>query len=451
MNKVLIIDHFSEDLMTYTRTIRGLNIYVEATPSTSTFEVSTDLKAIILSGDALFNESSKNLVEVLVNSKLPILTLNEGTKLLSKHLNGEILETNQQEVLIGTYQEGVFKQSSLSHDEVLNTIKDFLLIDLKVTPDWDMKKFIETKVKEIKETVKDDHVILGLSGGVDSTVTAALLSKAIGKQLICIFVDTGLLRKNEAIEVLKNYGVFKDLKIVKVDARNEFYQALKGVTDPEEKRKVIGRVFIEVFEKEKSNHNYAKYLAQGTIYPDVIESFNHTGGLSVKSHHNVGGLPENNTFKILEPLRELFKDEVRKVGYELNLDEQLINRHPFPGPGLGVRVVGEISKERVEILQEADDIFISLLRKHHLYQTVQQAFCVLLPVKSVGVRDGKRTYENVLAIRSINTKDFMTAKFSRLSYDFLEEVSETIIREVKGVNRVVFDITNKPLGTIEWE
>jgi GMP synthase (glutamine-hydrolysing) len=307
-------------------------------------------------------------------------------------------------------------------------------------------------VLEIKSLVKDEHVILGLSGGVDSTVAAALLSKAIDKQLTCIFVDTGLLRKNEALEVIKNYEIFKDVNIVKVDAKNDFYQALKGIKDPEEKRKTIGRVFFEVFEAEKAKHKDATFLAQGTIYPDVIESISINGpSHTIKSHHNVGGMPEQKTFEILEPLKELFKDEVRRVGYLLGLDENLINRHPFPGPGLGIRIIGEINQEKVNILQEADQIFINVLKRYDLYDKVSQAFAVLLPVKTVGVMGDMRTYENVLAIRSVNSTDFMTAEFSRLPYEFLDEVATEIINKVKGINRVVYDITSKPPGTIEWE
>jgi GMP synthase (glutamine-hydrolysing) len=265
-------------------------------------------------------------------------------------------------------------------------------------------------------------------------------------------VDTGLLRKNEALEVIKNYEIYKDVKIIKVDAKNEFYNALKGIEEPEEKRKIIGRVFFEVFEKEKAKHKSAKFLAQGTIYPDVIESISISGpSHTIKSHHNVGGMPKQETFEILEPLKELFKDEVRKVGYTLGLDENLINRHPFPGPGLGIRIIGEITEEKVSILQEADQIFINALKRYDLYDKVSQAFAVLLPVKTVGVMGDMRTYENVLAIRSVNSTDFMTAEFSRLPYEFLDEVSTEIINKVKGINRVVYDITSKPPGTIEWE
>lgn len=507
MNKVIVIDYGSQYNQLITRRIRQKNVFVEVVSPTAPIEFTKDLKAIILSGgpNSVYEEGVPRLSEAIINSGLPILGICYGMQLIAQYFGsrvekGVVREYGKNEITLlkedvlfkglskvqtvfmshsdhvtdiieplellstSAYANAIIKHTSKPiyglqfHPEVTHSvegdklIENFLFEVAKIQPDWNIEDFITNKVSEIKDVVKDEHVILGLSGGVDSTVCAALLHKAIGKQLVCIFVDTGLLRKHEAIEVLKNYEVFKDLNIIKVDAKEQFYQALKGVKDPEEKRKIIGRVFFEVFEQEKEKHNYASFLAQGTIYPDVIESLSTNGGkTTIKSHHNVGGLPKQSTFKILEPLRELFKDEVRKVGFELNLDETLVNRHPFPGPGLGVRILGEIDESRVKILQEADDVFITLLRKHQLYEKVSQAFCVLLPVKSVGVMGDNRTYENVLAIRSVDTTDFMTATFSRLPFDFLEEVATTIINKVEGINRVVYDITSKPPGTIEWE
>jgi len=306
-------------------------------------------------------------------------------------------------------------------------------------------------VAQLKTQIGNEKVILGLSGGVDSTVAAVLLNKAIGKQLHCIFVNNGLLRKNEFESVLKQYEGM-GLNVKGVDASTRFLSALAGKTDPEEKRKTIGRVFIEVFDDEAHKITDAQWLAQGTIYPDVIESQSIKGPSAViKSHHNVGGLPEDMKFELLEPLRELFKDEVRKVGEELGIPSHLVHRHPFPGPGLGIRVLGEVDAEKVRILQEADDIFIEELYKHELYDKVSQAFVVLLPVKSVGVMGDERTYEYTAVVRSANTIDFMTATWSKLPYEFLELISNRIINEVKGINRVAYDISSKPPATIEWE
>ena len=307
-------------------------------------------------------------------------------------------------------------------------------------------------IDNIKETVKDSNVILGLSGGVDSSVAATLIHKAIGDQLTCIFVDTGLLRKDEGDKVMDLYANHFNISVIRVNSKKSFLSKLEGISDPEEKRKVIGNEFIKVFEEEKHKLENVKYLAQGTIYPDVIESTSIKGpSETIKSHHNVGGLPEELDFELLEPLRELFKDEVRQVGLNLGIPKEMIMRHPFPGPGLGIRILGEISEEKVKILQEADDIFIDELIKEQLYDKVSQAFVVLLPIKSVGVMGDTRTYEYVAAVRSADTVDFMTATFSRLPFEFLDKVASRIINEVKGINRVVYDITSKPPGTIEWE
>jgi GMP synthase (glutamine-hydrolysing) len=311
---------------------------------------------------------------------------------------------------------------------------------------------VEEKVSELKAQIGDDHVILGLSGGVDSSVAAMLLHKAIGPKLHCIFVDNGLLRKDEYQQVLDSYK-HMGLNIKGVDASSRFYEALSGKTDPEAKRKAIGKVFIDVFEEESSNVENASWLGQGTIYPDVIESVSATGGPSqtIKSHHNVGGLPDYMKLKVVEPLRSLFKDEVRRIGRAMEMDEALLDRHPFPGPGLGIRILGEVTAEKVRILQEADHIFIQGLKNHGLYNTVWQAGVILLPVQSVGVMGDERTYENAVALRAVTSTDGMTADWCHLPYEFLAETSNKIINQVRGINRVTYDISSKPPATIEWE
>ena len=309
--------------------------------------------------------------------------------------------------------------------------------------------FVEETVKELKKTLGNDKVILALSGGVDSSVTAVLLHKAIGKNLICIFVDHGLLRKNEFEKVLEDY-THLGLNIIGIDAKAKFYSELAGVTDPEQKRKIIGKGFIDVFNEEAKKLKDIKWLGQGTIYPDILESMSATGKV-VKSHHNVGGLPKEMNLKLVEPLKLLFKDEVRAIGLELGMKPHLIKRHPFPGPGLGVRLLGAITPERVRILQDADDVFISALREWDLYDKVWQAGAILLPVQSVGVMNDERTYENAVALRAVNSVNAMTAEVVELPYEFLKKVSSDIINNVKGVNRVTYDISSKPPATIEWE
>lgn len=331
-------------------------------------------------------------------------------------------------------------------------LKNFVFGIAKAEKNWSMENYIETTVKKIKERVGNKKVILGLSGGVDSSVAAALINKAIGKQLTCIFVDTGLLRKDEAKQVMEVYAKNFDMNIKCINAEERFLTKLAGVTDPETKRKIIGKEFVEVFNEEAKKIEGAEFLAQGTIYPDVIESVSVKGpSVTIKSHHNVGGLPKDLKFELLEPLRELFKDEVRKVGRELGIPDYMIDRHPFPGPGLGIRILGEVTKEKADILREADAIFIEELRKADLYNKVSQAFVVLLPVKSVGVMGDERTYEYTAVLRSANTIDFMTATWSHLPYEFLEKVSNRILNEVKGINRLTYDISSKPPATIEWE
>ena len=507
MDKIIIIDFGSQYNMLISRRIREMNVYCEVISYQDEIKNDKDIKGIILSGgpNSVYDLKAPSIHKSVFSLNVPILGICYGMQILVKTFGGEVVKGDVREY--GNNKITITKDSLLTldlnktskvfmshsdhvgempkefdilansnfsiaiikhqtkpiygvqfHPEVTHTdegnqlLKNFVFNVCETKANWSINDFISDKVNEIRNTVKDDYVILGLSGGVDSTVAAALLAKAINKQLKCIFVDTGLLRRNEALEVINNYGVFKDIDIEKIDASKKFFEALKGITDPETKRKIIGKVFFEVFEQEKQKHKNAKFLAQGTIYPDVIESISVNGpSQTIKSHHNVGGMPKQESFIILEPLKELFKDEVRRVGYSLGLDKQLVDRHPFPGPGLGIRIIGEVTEERVKILQAADEIFINSLRRYDLYDKVSQAFAVLLPVKTVGVMGDVRTYENVLAIRSVNSTDFMTAEFSRLPYEFLDLVSTEIINKVKGINRVVYDITSKPPGTIEWE
>lgn len=345
------------------------------------------------------------------------------------------------------------------HPEVTHTVKGreilqrFVLDICKCKPDWIMGDYAKEAVEKIRAEVGDEEVILGLSGGVDSSVTAALIHRAIGQRLTCVFVDNGLLRKNEREQVRETFEKNMGLKLIVVDAIDRFMNALAGVSDPEQKRKIIGREFVNVFQEEAAKIKNAKWLAQGTIYPDVIESAGAKTKKAkvIKSHHNVGGLPDTLHLKLLEPLRSLFKDEVRELGIALGLPAEMVYRHPFPGPGLGVRILGEVKREYADLLREADAIFIEELRKADLYDKVSQAFVVFLPVKSVGVMGDGRTYEWVVSLRSVETSDFMTAKWSELPYDLLGRVSNRIINEVRGINRVVYDISGKPPATIEWE
>lgn len=345
------------------------------------------------------------------------------------------------------------------HPEVTHTVKGreilqrFVLDICKCKPDWIMGDYAKEAVEKIRAEVGDEEVILGLSGGVDSSVTAALIHRAIGQRLTCVFVDNGLLRKNEREQVRETFEKNMGLKLIVVDAIERFMNALAGVSDPEQKRKIIGREFVNVFQEEAAKIKNAKWLAQGTIYPDVIESAGAKTKKAkvIKSHHNVGGLPDTLHLKLLEPLRSLFKDEVRELGIALGLPAEMVYRHPFPGPGLGVRILGEVKREYADLLREADAIFIEELRKADLYDKVSQAFVVFLPVKSVGVMGDGRTYEWVVSLRSVETSDFMTAKWSELPYDLLGRVSNRIINEVRGINRVVYDVSGKPPATIEWE
>ncbi|WP_305909981.1 glutamine-hydrolyzing GMP synthase [Methylomarinum sp. Ch1-1] len=345
------------------------------------------------------------------------------------------------------------------HPEVTHTkqggriLKRFVIEVCGCEALWTSSNIIEESVQAVREQVGSDQVVLGLSGGVDSSVVAALLHKAIGDQLTCVFVDTGLLRLHEGDQVMATFAEHMGVRVIRIDAEQRYLEALAGVTDPEAKRKIIGNLFVEIFDEEAGKLTDAKWLAQGTIYPDVIESAGSKSGKAhlIKSHHNVGGLPENMTLKLVEPLRELFKDEVRKLGLELGLPADMIHRHPFPGPGLGVRILGEVKKDYADLLRQADAIFIEELYRHDLYDKVSQAFAVFLPVKSVGVMGDGRRYDYVVAIRAVETIDFMTARWAHLPYDFLDLISRRIINEVDGISRVTYDISGKPPATIEWE
>ncbi len=507
-NGILILDFGSQYNQLIARRVRELGVYSEVLPFNTPLSAILDKKpvGIILSGGpSSVNSDEANLVEKeLFESGIPILGICYGMQLTAHLLGGsvkkgvkgeygkaefEVLRSNP--VLSGiarkstvwmshfdeveTVPEG-FEISGKSdviaamanekkniftlqfHPEVSHTeegarmIENFVFNVCKAERNWKLTNYIDRTVSEIREKVGDKKVILGLSGGVDSSVAAVLIHKAIGDQLTCIFVDTGLLRKDEGKKVMENYGEHFHMNIKMVDAQERFMNKLAGVSDPEKKRKIIGNEFVAVFDEESQLIEGASFLAQGTIYPDVIESQSVKGPSAViKSHHNVGGLPEEMKLELLEPLRELFKDEVRKVGEELGIPHHLVYRHPFPGPGLGIRILGEVDAEKVRILQEADDIFIHELYKNDLYEKVSQAFVVLLPVKSVGVMGDERTYEYTAVVRSANTIDFMTATWSKLPYEFLELVSNRIINEVRGINRVAYDISSKPPATIEWE
>lgn len=385
--------------------------------------------------------------------------MSHGDKVVSIPDGFSIIASNASTPMAGIAHQKKNYYGVQFHPEVTHTkrgkdiIQQFIINIADCHPTWNMPDYIETAINKIKHAVGNDEVILGLSGGVDSSVAAALIHKAIGDKLTCIFVDHGLLRLNEAKSVMETFKENLGVKVIHVDATDKFMRDLKGISDPEKKRKIIGKDFVEVFQAHAEKFKEVKWLAQGTIYPDVIES---AGGTTkkahnIKSHHNVGGLPESLKLKLLEPLRELFKDEVRKLGEALNLPKEMLYRHPFPGPGLGVRILGEVKLEFANLLRKADAIFIEELKENGWYEKTSQAFTVFLPVKSVGVMGDGRTYEYVVSLRAIVTSDFMTAHWAELPYDLLGKVSNRIINEVKGINRVVYDISGKPPSTIEWE
>ncbi|MDR2122869.1 MAG: glutamine-hydrolyzing GMP synthase [Flavobacteriaceae bacterium] len=508
-NGIIILDFGSQYNQLIGRRIREFGVYAEILPYYTPLKevLSHHPRGIILSGGpSSVNAKNAHLIEKeLFESGIPVLGICYGMQITTKLLGGKVSEgikgeygkseliINKENILVRdipksstvwmshfdevtTLPEGfeligtstnsiacianddkkiyaVQFHPEVSHTEYGEKILNHFVFDIcQCEKNWELTDFIQSEVKKIKERVGNKKVILGLSGGVDSSVAAVLIHKAIGDQLTCIFVDTGLLRKDEGDKVMEIYGEHFHMNIKRIQAQERFFFKLKGVGEPERKRKIIGNEFIRVFDEEAHKIENVDFLAQGTIYPDVIESQSVKGPSAViKSHHNVGGLPEEMKLELLEPLRELFKDEVRKVGVELGIPKELIYRHPFPGPGLGIRVLGEVDEEKVKILQEADAIFIEELYKHGLYDKVSQAFVVLLPVKSVGVMGDERTYEYTAVIRSANTTDFMTATWSKFSYEFLELVSNRIINEVKGINRVAYDISSKPPATIEWE
>ncbi len=385
--------------------------------------------------------------------------MSHGDKVVEIPDGFKIIASNESTPIAGIGDDSRKMYGLQFHPEVTHTklgreiISRFVLDICDLTPDWTMPNYVTESVKAIREQVGNEHVILGLSGGVDSSVAAALIHKAIGDQLTCVFVDTGLLRLNEADQVMKTFRENLGVRVIHVDAENRFLEKLSGVVDPEQKRKIIGKEFVEIFQEEAAKIKDAKWLAQGTIYPDVIESAGAKTkkAKTIKSHHNVGGLPDTLNLKLLEPLRDLFKDEVRKLGEELGLPHAMVYRHPFPGPGLGVRILGAVSKEYADMLRFADAIFIEELYSSGWYEKTAQAFCVFLPVKSVGVMGDGRTYEYVVAIRAVETSDFMTANWAELPYSILSKISNRIINEVRGINRVVYDISGKPPATIEWE
>lgn len=504
LQKIIILDFGSQTTQLIGRRLRELNVYCEIVPYNKFPEDDPTVVGVILSGSPFSVNDPEAFKPDLssLRGKYPLLGICYGAQYLAYCAGGKVEKGDSREygraslspvasdplmenvkpnsqvwmshgdtitvipdnfkIIAGTEDVecaayhidgentwGVQFHPEVYHSEIGMTILDNFLSICHSRKDWTPAGFIETTVDELKEKIGDDKVILALSGGVDSSVSAVLLNKAIGKNLTCIFVDHGLLRKGEYEKVLEDYEHL-GLNVIGVDAKDYFYSELKGVTDPEQKRKIIGRCFIEVFDREAHKLKDIKYLAQGTIYPDIIESMSITGTV-IKSHHNVGGLPEKMHLQLVEPLRLLFKDEVRRVGRELGMADHLIKRHPFPGPGLGVRILGEITPEKVRRLQDADDIFITSLRENDLYDKVWQAFVVLLPVHSVGVMGDERTYENVVALRAVTSTDAMTADWAHLPYEFLAEVSNKIINRVQGVNRVVYDISSKPPATIEWE
>jgi len=525
VNKILILDFGSQVTQLIGRRLRELNVYCEIYPFNKAPLPDETVKGVILSGSpcSVRDANAPQVDLTPYKGKLPLLGICYGAQYLSAKFGGKVEASNSREygrailkvVADSPLLKGVSPESQVwmshgdtisalpagaeviastadvenaafqfkgeatyavqFHPEVYHTaegsrmLANFALGICGCAGDWTPDSFIETTVEELRKTIGPDKVILGLSGGVDSTVAGVLLNKAIGKQLTCIFVNNGLLRKNEFEDVLASYQDM-GLNVIGADASKEFLEELKGVTDPEAKRKIIGRLFVETFDKYAKGIENARWLAQGTIYPDVIESAGIPGIASkIKSHHNVGGLPKEMNLKIVEPLRMLFKDEVRRVGRALGIKEELVGRHPFPGPSLAIRIIGDITEEKLAVLREADDIYIRALRSYdctgmgfpsaadprvmatNLYDAVWQAGVVLLPIKSVGVMGDERTYENPVALRAVVSTDAMTADWFPFPYDFLRDVSNEIIRKVRGVNRVVYDISSKPPATIEWE
>ena len=506
--KVLILDFGSQYTQLIARRVRELNIYCEIFPFNNNKYKISDYKALILSGSPYSVRSEDSLKINIDNIRgvLPILGICYGAQLLAHNSGGVVKASKTREYgranlqsidntnnLFSNIQNSsqvwmshadtIFKLPPSTkriastkdvenaafqfidentfgiqfHPEVYHSsdgktlLKNFLVDIANIKPNWTASSFVDKTIHELKNIIGDESVVLGLSGGVDSSVAAVLLNKAIGNNLYCVFIDNGLLRKYEFDSVLKQYEGM-GLNVKGVDAKDKFYSALKNIDDPEKKRKVIGKVFVDVFDEESKKINNVKWLGQGTIYPDVIESISVKGpSATIKSHHNVGGLPDYMKLKVIEPLKMLFKDEVRRVGKELKISDNILKRHPFPGPGLAIRILGDINEEKVKILQDADEIFITELISNNLYDKIWQAGVILLPIKSVGVMGDERTYENCVVLRAVTSTDGMTADWVNLPYEFLQDVSNKIINNVKGINRVVYDISSKPPATIEWE
>ena len=508
--KILIIDFGSQFTQLITRRVREANVYSEIHSHKFSFDEINYFNptGIILSGGpmSVYDADAPDLDERILKLKIPILGICYGLQIISKKLGGKVEPAKDREY--GRASLNVVESSRLLNDlnkeskvwmshgdyltelptgfkiiassdhspiaavanesekiygvqfhpEVVHTVEgkkiihNFLFDICKCTGNWTSHNFIESSISEIKEKIGDAKVICALSGGVDSTVAAVLVKKAIGDNLICIHIDTGLMRKNESSDIGKIFNEKLNLNHIHIDASEKFISKLKEISDPEQKRKIIGNTFIEVFDEEAKKINGAKFLVQGTLYPDVIESVSIKGAsVTIKTHHNVGGLPEKMNLKLIEPFRSLFKDEVRNVGRELNIPEEFIERHPFPGPGLAVRILGPVDQEKLDILKEADDIFIGAIKEAKIYNEIWQAFAVLLPVQSVGVMGDSRTYEFVLALRAVTSVDGMTADWYNFEHHFLSDVSNKIINKVRGINRVVYDISSKPPATIEWE
>lgn len=507
-NKIIILDFGSQTTQLIARRIREINVYCEIHPYTHIPEMDDSVKGVILSGSPLsvLNTDMPAFSLESFMGKKPILGICFGAQYLAKLSGGKVAPSNTREFgranleridnkndlfidvkkgsqvwmshgdtieslpsnfeviastkdvdAAGYYAKELNAYGIQFHPEVYHTsdglqiLKNFVVGICGCTQNWSPASFVENSVRSLKDQLTNDKVVLGLSGGVDSSVAAMLLHQAIGDNLTCIFVDNGLLRKDEYSKVLDSYK-HMGLNVIGVNAQNLFLNELEGVSDPETKRKIIGRVFIEVFDAEAKKIQNVKWLAQGTIYPDVIESISVNGpSATIKSHHNVGGLPETMKLKVVEPLRLLFKDEVRRVGKELEISQNILGRHPFPGPGLAIRILGDITAQKVALLQEVDHIFIEGLKSNDLYDEVWQAGAMLLPIQSVGVMGDERTYESVVALRAVQSTDGMTADWVHLPYDFLSRISNEIINKVRGVNRVVYDISSKPPATIEWE
>ena len=511
IDTILVLDFGSQYTQLIARRVRENDVYSEILPWDISEDKIKEVKpvGIILSGgpNSVTKSYTPRAPKIVFDLHIPVLGICYGMQTLAEQMGGSVISADQKE--FGHAELEVMNESKLFqnlnkninvwmshgdqvqdlpedfnlaaststspiaamehkslpiygiqfHPEVTHTengkdiLRNFLFDICNAKTDWKMDDLISSRLDDIKKQVGNEKVLLGLSGGVDSSVTATLLHKAIDNNLICVFVNNGLLRKGEANSVMKTFKDNMNLNVIKSESADIFLRHLKGETDPEQKRKIIGRTFIDVFDSEAAKLKDIKYLAQGTIYPDVIESSGSESNEArvIKSHHNVGGLPEEMKLDLVEPLRDLFKDEVRRMGIELGLPEEMINRHPFPGPGLGVRILGEVTKNKTLILQEADHIFIEELIKADLYDQVSQAFAVLLPVKSVGVVGDERRYAEVIGLRAVETVDFMTAKWAHLPYDFLELVSNRIVNEIEDVSRVVYDISNKPPATIEWE